>query len=154
MKAWLQIVAFGWASLASAQATLPMGAVRLSTGHAPEPNAERVRLPVATEALAAIGSAPPLNVITGGGRIHQEPDGASWLEQSLADTSVLTSVAAKSIAMHSAISTREKTPLPWLVVDSRLRGAGNNWRTARPFLKLARAIRWDPVSNRHVATPG
>jgi hypothetical protein len=150
VKPWFQIVVFGWASLASAQATLPMGAVRLSTTRPAPPAAELVRLPLAAEGLEASATAPPLNVIAGGGRIREEPDGPA-LEQSLADTSVLTSAAAKSIAMRSVITTREKTALPWLVVDSRHRSAGNNWRTARPFLKLARAIRWDPVSNRHVA---
>jgi hypothetical protein len=151
VKPWFQIAVFGWASLASAQAALPMGAVRLSRALAPEPVAEMLRLPVATEGLEATGTSPPLHVIAGGGRIREEPDGAAWLEQSLADTSVVTSAQAKSIAMNSVISMREKTPLAWLVVDSRHRSGGRDWRAARPFLKLARAIHWDPVNSRHVA---
>jgi hypothetical protein len=142
---------FGWASLASAQATLPMGAARVSASRPVPPAEELVRLPVAAEGLEASPTAPPLSVIAGSGRVSEEMEGIAWLEQSLAETSVLTSASAKSIAQSSRISMREKTALPWMVVDSRHRSAGNNWRTARPFLKLARAIRWDPVSNRHVA---
>jgi hypothetical protein len=151
VKPWLQIVVFGLASLASAQPRLPMGSVRLSTERSAPAEAEFVRLPLATEGMEASPTAPPLHVIAGGGRIHEEADGPAWLEQSLADTSVLSSAAAKSIGVRSAITTHQKTALPWLVVDSRHRSAGNNWRSARPFLELARAIRWDPASDRHIA---
>jgi hypothetical protein len=92
-----------------------------------------------------------LRVIAGDGRIARDADGTAWLEQAKVGTSVLSSDAAKQGAAASMLSTRDKTPLPWLIVDSRQRPNGNAWRTARPFLKLARAIEWEPASHRHVA---
>lgn len=133
---------------------LPKGAVRLSREQTVEPRPDKIRLPVVTEPAETVARpARPqaIRVVAGQGRIVQDDDGRSWLEQSKVGTSVLSSDDASAGTAAGMLSTGAKTSLPWLIVDARQRPRGNQWRTARPFLKLARGFQWEPASRRHVA---
>lgn len=66
-------------------------------------------------------------------------------------TAVLSSSDARKIAAESDVRVGEKTPLPWMIVDSLPQGTEMQLRTARPYLGLARAIQWDDASSYHVA---
>lgn len=111
----------------------------------------RVRVPIGAEGTLQEHAADKLMVVAGPGSVAKADDGGAVLEQARSGTSVLSSVDAKAIAKQSQLSTDSKTPLPWLVVDSQQRNEENVVRSARPFLKLARAVQWDPVRQLHIA---
>lgn len=91
-----------------------------------------------------------LLVVAGRARLQQAADGSSVVEQPKATTSVLSSTNAKEIAAASLVTTAHKTSLPWLVVDSA-QPDQEPVRSARPYLQLARAVRWDAQKHVHIA---
>ena len=114
----------------------------------------RVRVPIKTVEdphAPSEQSAEKLVVVAGIANVQQARDGSPVLEQSRVGTSVLSSIHARAIAKESHISTEAKTRLPWLVVDSQDKNQENLVRSARPFLKLARAVQWDRVRQLHIA---
>lgn len=111
----------------------------------------RVRVPVAADGAPREQANDKLVVVAGIASLARASDGGAVLEQAKSGTSVLSSVDARRIARQSRISTDSKTQLPWLVVDSQEREHENLVRSARPFLKLARAVQWDRVRQLHVA---
>jgi hypothetical protein len=136
-------------------ARLPEGAVKLQ---APRPTTgvggargPTIKLPLAVEGIAAEHVADALRVTSGAGKITRGPAGEPALEVSSAGTVILSSEPAKASAAKSPISEREKTQLPWLVVEARRSATGTTLRAARPFLKLARAILWNGSTRRHEA---
>ena len=94
-----------------------------------------------------------LLVVAGRARLARTPDGSSIVQQPSATTSVLSSADAKEIAARSLVTASHKTSLPWLVVDSVAPqlGRAEPIRSARPYLQLARAVRWDEQRKLHVA---
>jgi hypothetical protein len=111
----------------------------------------RIRVPVGSDGARQEQAAEKLVVVAGIANLARASDGSALLEQSRSATSVLSSIDAKAIAKQSRISAEIKTSLPWLVVDSQQRNHENLVRAARPFLKLARAVQWDPVRQVHIA---
>lgn len=98
----------------------------------------------------AKGETSHLLVVAGRARLQRAADGSSVVEQPKATTSVLSSTNAKEIAAASLVTTAHKTSLPWLVVDSA-QPDQELLRSARPYLQLARAVRWDAEKHVHVA---
>ena len=67
------------------------------------------------------------------------------------ESAVVSADVAQPTASRDVLVEREKTPLPWLVIETRAGAEGASIRTARPFVTLARAILWNPERKRHVA---
>ena len=111
----------------------------------------RVRVPIAADGAPREQATDKLVVVAGIANLEKGSDGGAVLEQGKSVTSVLSSVDAKQIASRSLITTETKTPLPWLIVDSQEREHENLVRSARPFLKLARAVQWDRSRKLHIA---
>ena len=111
----------------------------------------RVRVPVAADGAPHEQASDKLVVVAGIANLARSSDGGAVLEQAKSGTSVLSSIDAKLIARNSLISAETKTSLPWLVVDSQVRNQLNFVRSARPFLKLARAVQWDRARGLHMA---
>ncbi|HEX6240208.1 MAG TPA: hypothetical protein VFZ61_04925 [Polyangiales bacterium] len=88
--------------------------------------------------------------MAGEGAIKTE-NASTVLEIDRPGTTVVSSSLALEAARDSVIRVNEKTALPWLVVDSQRSGEGISVRSARPFLALKQAIRWDAGRARHVA---
>jgi hypothetical protein len=66
---------------------------------------------------------------------------------------IIGSDVGQASAAQSELRTDAKTPLPWLVVETRGGGpsAPATVHAARPFLTLARAVLWNAAEGRHVA---
>lgn len=105
---------------------------------------------LALELAATNAAGGTFKVVAGAGAIRTE-NSTTVLEIDEPGTTMVSSSLALEAAKQSAIRVNEKTALPWLVVDSRRTAEGISVRSARPFLALKQAIRWDAESGRHVA---
>lgn len=92
-----------------------------------------------------------LTVVAGSAHVARARDGSVELEQAKSSTSVVSVVGPKASSPQRLASTEQKLKLPWLVVDSQAQNMHSVVRSARPFLKLARAVQWDPERKLHVA---
>lgn len=113
--------------------------------------AQNVRVPLEAAASEPALAPDALVVVAGKALVAKERDGSVVLEQANRSTSVLSAAGTKSTSPLSLASTKDKVRLPWLVVDSHSHNTTSIVRSAQPFLKLARAIQWDPESQLHVA---
>jgi hypothetical protein len=111
---------------------------------------QSVRVPI--EAHGAKQLAPAdLLVVAGSAHVDKAQDGSVVLEQAKRSTSVVSTVGAKGSALRSLVTADKKVQLPWLVVDSQESNQQNVVRSARPFIKLARAVQWDAKREMHEA---
>ncbi|HKU40020.1 MAG TPA: hypothetical protein VJR89_17790 [Polyangiales bacterium] len=136
-------------------APAPAGAVALATEQdqpaAPAaPNRRQFRVPLRIQGKQPSALRENFRVTDGDARITTDPAGAPSLELPSEGRTVVSSDEAPETAKHSTIAQQNKTALPWLVIDSRQTAEGPHIIATRPFLQLARAIRWDAESKRHV----
>jgi hypothetical protein len=111
---------------------------------------EAVRVPL--ESAGPVQLAPDdLTVVAGKVHVDKAEDGSVVLEQAASSTSVLSVVGPKANTPQRLAAVEQKLQLPWLVVDSQAEPARDAVRSARPFIKLARAVQWDPERKLHVA---
>jgi hypothetical protein len=132
------------------QAILP-GSVKANASEAQRTNGE-VRVPLTAANRQASGSA--FRVVTGSGKVEPAANNTQVVKLPARGTTVLSSSDAQKIAADSGLQVGVKTPLPWMVVDTKPRAeepSGSEVRTARPYLALASAIRWDPEAKLHIA---
>lgn len=141
--------------VARSSTTLPEGAVKLQAPRSISAGGgarqQTVRVPVTVEGVANERVADSVRVTSGAGKVARGPTGESVLEVPAVGRVILSSESAKATAARSPITEHEKTQLPWLVVEASPSGAETTVRTARPFLKLARAILWNEGTRRHEA---
>src|SRR5262245_42878935 len=109
-----------------------------------------LRVPLAASGVSELTS--KFKVVTGRGRVELLAS-KPFVALPERGTSVLSSSDAPKIAADSSLRVGEKTPLPWMVVDTKPAEASEpaQVRTARPYLGLARAILWDGAMRYHVA---
>lgn len=149
------------APLARGSVKIDLRASQLSTSDAPAPGrapasgAEPVaeaRPPAKRIALALEGTGQDgeaLKLVAGQGSLAR---GGS-VEVPRASVAVVGSSAARQIAARSKLTSTEKTPLPWMVVDDDPAAPldRRQLRATRPFLQLAEPVRWDGARGLHVA---
>lgn len=92
-----------------------------------------------------------LTVVAGAAHLEKARDGSVVLEQAKSSTSVVSVVGPKARSPLRLGSNEQKLQLPWLVVDAQAVNTHSVVRSARPFLKLARAVQWDPEKKLHIA---
>ncbi|HTU61629.1 MAG TPA: hypothetical protein VMF89_24405, partial [Polyangiales bacterium] len=92
-----------------------------------------------------------LTVVAGAAHVEEASDGSVVLEQAKSSTSVVSAVGPKASSPHRLGATEQKLKLPWWVVDAQAVNTESVVRSARPFLKLARAVQWDPEKKLHIA---
>jgi hypothetical protein len=105
---------------------------------------------MALELASTNTSEGSFKVVAGAGAIKTDR-ASTVLEIDRPGTTMVSSSLALEAAKQSVIKVNEKTALPWLVVDSRRSAEGISVSSARPFLALKQAIRWDADRGRHVA---
>lgn len=134
---------------------VPAGAVKLAprpTVRPPRSEPGVVRVPLG-EQLDATSSPPAprtYGIASGAGRIDTTSS-APVLELPANSSTLVTSQSGKSAGPNEEISVDHKTALPWLVVENERVATGSTLYTARPFVTLARAVRWDGATARHEA---
>lgn len=132
------------------QPVLP-GSVKVTASEAQRTNGE-VRVPLTAANRQASGAS--FRVVSGSGTVEAAANDTQVVKLPARGTTVLSSSDAQKIAADSSLQVGVKTPLPWMVVDTKPRAeepSGSEVRTARPYLALASAIRWDPESALHIA---
>ena len=92
-----------------------------------------------------------VTVVAGAAHVAQASNGSVVLEQAQSSTSVVSVAGPKASSPQRLGSLEQKLKLPWLVVDSQARDTYNVVRSAQPFIKLARAVQWDPERKLHIA---
>ena len=111
---------------------------------------QAVRVPLETPGAKAL-TPKDLTVVAGSAHVEAARDGSVVLQQAKSSTSVVSVVGPKASSPHRLGVIEQKLKLPWLVVDSQAVNAHSVVRSARPFLKLARAVQWDPEKKLHIA---
>lgn len=142
---------------ADVKTALPAGAVNLGRDNqamllAARPAdsiSQKVQVPLEVAGSIEGQSAP--RVTSGNGAITRAPSGKSVLEAAVGERVILSSDSGKAAAAKTEIRENQPVALPWLVMESVRTSNGADLRTARPFLTLANAIRWDAAKHRHLA---
>ena len=111
---------------------------------------QAVRVPLETAGAKQLTS-KDLTVVAGTAHVEEASDGSVVLEQAKSSTSVVSVVGPKASSSHRLGPAEQKSKLPWLVVDAQAVDTRSVVRSARPFLKLARAVQWDPEKKLHIA---
>jgi hypothetical protein len=111
-----------------------------------------VRVPIAVEGSGATAAPSALRITSGAGSIIPGKNGEPVLETASEGRVVLSSDPGKASAALDELHENEKTPLPWIVIETRKDSGGASVRTSRPFLTVAKAITWDAATKRHLAT--
>jgi hypothetical protein len=136
---------------------VPMGAVKLAPRPSPRPAGAAsgvLRVPLSSQLDATSAPAPSADsfgIAAGAGRIDTSAANAPVLELPANRSAIITSKSGKAAVEREELSVEQKTALPWLVVESEREASSSTLRAARPFLTLARAVRWDGATARHEA---
>jgi hypothetical protein len=137
---------------------VPTGAVKLGPRPSPRPSGAAsgvLRVPLSSQLDATSAPAPATDsfgIAAGAGRIDTSSANAPVLELPANRSAIITSRSGKAAVEREELSVEQKTALPWLVVESeRELTSSSTLRAARPFLTLARAVRWDGATARHEA---
>jgi hypothetical protein len=147
--AFLQRPALTNAIVLKSRAPLP-GSVRAIPSEVQRSGTE-LRVPLTSSGGAPLSSA--FRVVSGKGRVEVEAN-KPVVALPQRGTTVLTSNDAQKIAADSGLQVGVKTPLPWMVVDTKPRAEDphdSEVRTSRPYLGLATAIHWDAAAQMHIA---
>ncbi|HKP60430.1 MAG TPA: hypothetical protein VJV78_27075 [Polyangiales bacterium] len=134
-------------------APAPSGAVAVAVASLKREPARRertVRVPLRVQGKEEKSRAANFKVTDGDARITTDELGDAAVEIPTQGRTIVSSDEAPETARHSTIAQQGKTALPWLMLDSKETAEGPHVVATRPFVQLARAIVWDPASQRHI----
>jgi hypothetical protein len=93
---------------------------------------------------------PAYRVLAGAGQLEAAAED-TLVRVPANGTTVVSSSAARKAAANSDITPGEKTPMPWLVVDTKSAAPDAQLRIARPYIGLVRAVYWEEATQAHIA---
>jgi hypothetical protein len=143
--------------MAERPSRVPSGAVKLAPRPASRParaELDVVRVPLSTERDATLkpgAGRDSFRVAAGAGSIDSTSASAPVLVLPANRSAIISSKSNEEASAQEELNVEQKTALPWLVVETERGSTTSALRAARPFLTLARAVRWDRVSARHQA---